>query len=202
MLVMDKPIIVGCDEIGTGSLAGPLIVCGVRAPKDWILAGLNDSKKLSPKRRETMSAKLEQLIANNEISWALAQRSNAVIDQMGMAAALKDAYVEVFHQLYQEDALIIVDGNLKFGGLGVDSYDMQSLVKADAQIPQVMAASILGKVYRDAKMKLLHKEYPVYGWDKNAGYGVRDHVEALDYYGPCPLHRYSYAPVKRAAEFK
>lgn len=193
---MDKPLIVGCDEVGYGCLAGPLVVVGVRAPKDWGLEGLNDSKKLSAKRREAMTAKLEKLIVSEEISWALAERSNTVIDKFGVAVALKDAYVEVFHQLYHQDSLIISDGILKFDGLGVDAYDMVSIIKADTKIPAVMAASILAKVYRDGKMKLLHKTYPMYGWDHNVGYGAKVHLDAIDKYGPCPLHRFSYAPMR------
>lgn len=192
----DKLFTVGCDEVGYGCLAGPLVVVGVRAPKDWKIDGLNDSKKLSPKKRETMSAKLEKLIISGDITWALAERSNTIIDKLGVAVALKDAYVEVFHQLYQPDSLIISDGILKFDNLGVDAYDKISVVKADTKIPQVMAASILAKVYRDSKMKLLHKTYPNYGWDHNVGYGAKDHLQAIEKHGPCPLHRFSYAPMR------
>ena len=182
--MLDKPIIIGCDEVGYGCLAGPLVVVGVRAPKDWALAGLNDSKKLSPKRREGV------------IAWHLAERSSQVIDQFGVASALKDAYVECFKALYQDDCLIISDGILKFDNLGVDAYDKVSVIKADTKFPAVMAASILAKTYRDGKMKLLHKQYPNYGWDHNVGYGAKDHLEAIAKYGPCPLHRMSYAPMR------
>jgi ribonuclease HII len=193
----DKLFFIGCDEVGWGCLAGPLVVVGVRAPKDWTLEGLNDSKKLSLKRREMMSEKLEKLIADGTITWALVEKSNTVIDQLGAGPTRKQAFVEVFHQLYQLDSLIISDGNLKFDNLGADAYDIKSLIKADTIVPQVMAASILAKVYRDSKMKLLHKKYPVYGWDKNVGYGSKNHMEALALHGPCPLHRFSYAPVKK-----
>ena len=195
--MIDKPFIIGCDECGTGALAYSLVVVGVRAPKDWRLEGLNDSKKLSAKKREALTLQLEKLIADGTITWALAERSNLIIDQFGMAVALKDAYVEVFRQLYQPDSLIISDGQLKFDRLGVENMEMISMVKADTKIPQVMAASILGKVYRDGKMKLLHQEYPVYGWEKNVGYGSSKHLEALQKYGPSPLHRFSYKPIQK-----
>lgn len=194
--MLDKPIIIGCDEVGYGCLAGPLVVVGVRAPKDWALAGLNDSKKLSPKRREEMRHKLSKLIGEGVIAWHLAERSSQVIDQFGVASALKDAYVECFKALYQDDCLIISDGILKFDNLGVDAYDKVSVIKADTKFPAVMAASILAKTYRDGKMKLLHKQYPNYGWDHNVGYGAKDHLEAIAKYGPCPLHRMSYAPMR------
>lgn len=190
--MLDKPFIIGCDECGTGSWAGPLVVVGVRAPQDWKLEGLNDSKKLSPARREAMADKMNDLIVDGSITWALAERSNVFIDKVGLGVALKDAYIEVFHQLYQPDSLIISDGTLKFDGLGVNGYTMQSLIKADTKVPQVMAASILAKVYRDSKIKLLHKTYPMYGWDKNVGYGAKAHLEAIKKYGYSPLHRHSY----------
>ena len=192
----DKPFIIGCDEVGYGAWAGPLVVVGVRAPKDWALDGLNDSKKLTAKRREVMSAKLEKLIASGDIAWALAQRENTVIDEIGLGVALKDAYVEIFKQLYRDDCLIISDGNLKFDNPAVNAYDKMSVVKADSKYTQVMAASILAKVYRDTKMKALAKQYPDYGWDHNVGYHSDDHVEGLEKYGPCPLHRFSYKKIK------
>lgn len=191
-----KSDIVGCDEVGYGCLAGPLVVCGVRAPKAWTLMGLNDSKKLSEKRRLAMRDQLSKLIEEKEISFHIAERSNVTIDKVGVAVALKDAYVEVFHALYHDDCLIISDGILKFDNLGVDDYDKMSVIKADAQVPAVMAASILAKTYRDGKMKILHDLHPQYGWNSNVGYGSKDHLAAIEKYGPCPLHRFSYAPMR------
>lgn len=193
---LNKPIIIGADEVGYGSLAGPLVVGGVRAPKGWMLEGLNDSKKLSAKKREVMRDKLMKLISDKEISWHLAERSNLEIDKVGVAVALKNSYIEIFHKLYEDDCLIITDGILKFDNLGVDAYDKISVIKADSKFPTVMAASILAKTYRDEKMKQLHNTYPNYGWDHNVGYGAKDHLEAIAKIGPCPLHRFSYAPMK------
>jgi ribonuclease HII len=189
--------IVGCDEVGYGSLAGPLVVAGVRAPKGWKLDGLNDSKKLSEKKRLLMRDKLNKLIESKEISFHGAERSNVLIDKMGVALALKSAFVECFVELDdRRDCLIITDGNLKFDKLGVDAYNIVSLVKADGQIPAVMAASILAKTYRDELMRTMHLAHPQYGWDHNVGYGAADHLAALEKYGACPLHRFSYAPMK------
>ena len=188
----DKPIVVGCDECGWGSWAGSLFVGGVRAPKDWSFQGLNDSKKLTPAKRATLRPQLIKLASDNVIAYYLAERSNKEIDKMGASAALKSAYIEVFNALYQEDCLIICDGNLKFDV----SYDWVSVIKADGKYPAVMAASILAKTYHDEKMQVLHKEYPQYGWDHNVGYHSSDHVEALNKYGPTPYHRMSYKPMK------
>jgi ribonuclease HII len=195
-MMLDKPTIIGCDEVGYGCLAGPLVVVGVRAVKDWKLAGLNDSKKLSAKKRDAMLLPLMKQVESKEISYHLAERSNEYIDKVGVYVALKEAYVECFHALYAPDSLIIIDGNLKFDNLGVDAYDKVSVIKADAKYPTVMAASIIAKTWRDDKMHTLHWTYPNYGWDHNVGYGSKDHLEAIDKYGPCPLHRMSYAPMK------
>lgn len=194
--MMDKPFIVGCDEVGYGCLAGSLVVVGVRAPKDWALAGLDDSKKLSAKKREAMLLPLMKLVQSKDISYHLAERSSQEIDKVGVAVALKDAYVECFKALYEKESLIISDGILKFDGLGVDDYDKISVIKADTKFPTVMAASIIAKVYRDDKMHILHNTYPNYGWDSNVGYSSKYHLAAIEKHGPCPLHRFSYAPMK------
>src|SRR5271167_1189324 len=118
-------LIIGCDEVGWGSLAGMLIVCGVAAPEGWTLAGLNDSKKLTDKRRHQVLLPLMKLVESREINYHLAERSNQEIDRMGAAAALKSCYVEIFHALHQSGSIIIVDGNLKFDNLGVDTYTIR-----------------------------------------------------------------------------
>jgi ribonuclease HII len=198
IFVMSKDFIIGCDEVGYGSLAGPLVVCGVRASKDWYLEGLNDSKKLSAKRREAMQAKLGLLIKNKEIRFAMVERSNVEIDKLGVAKALKDAYDEVFDNLYDDQTFIIVDGVLEFTNAILKGYEIQNLIKADSKIPAVMAASIIAKVYRDSKMKVFHILHPMYGWDSNVGYGSTKHIRAIDEFGPSPLHRMSYAPMKNS----
>jgi ribonuclease HII len=194
--IVDKDFIVGCDEVGYGCLAGPLVVCGVKAPKQWSLLGLNDSKKLSAKKRERMLLPLMKLVKEGAISYHMATRTNAEIDKVGVAIALKEAYIECFKALYQQDCLIISDGILKFDNMGVDDYDRVSLIKADGKIPAVMAASIIAKTSRDYDMHQLHYTYPMYGWDHNVGYGSKDHLEAIKNHGPCKLHRMSYAPMK------
>ena len=199
-ILQDKFNIIGADEVGYGSLSGPLVICGVKAPKDWALAGLGDSKKLSEKKRLVMGDKLGELILKNEIQIHIAERSNKEIDSLGVAAAMKSCYVEIFHKLYCDKSLIIIDGNLKFDNLGVDAYDNISVVKADSKFPAVMAASIIAKNYRDGQMKKWHDVFPLYNWNKNMGYGAKDHLDAIEKYGPCKLHRYSYAPMKNLPE--
>lgn len=187
---------IGADEVGYGPLAGPVVVCAIRALSDWRIDGLADSKKLTAKKRETVCVALDKLIATGEIRFALAERSNVQIDKVGVAIALKEAYVECFKRLYDDQSEIIVDGILKFDNMGVDDYRITSIIKADNTVPTVMAASIFAKTYRDKKMKMYHKDYPQYGWDGNVGYGSKGHMAAIAKYGPSPLHRMSYAPMK------
>ena len=195
-LLIGKTHIIGADESGWGSCAGPLIVCGVRAPKDWTMEGLNDSKKLTPKKREALRAKLLKAVENNVITYCVAERDSITIDKFGAYPVLKGCYVEIFHKLYQPDSFIIVDGNLKFDNLGVESYDKISEPRADGTYPIVGAASILGKTYHDEQMLLLHEKFPQYGWDKNMGYPGKAHKVAIIKYGPCLYHRHSYDPIK------
>lgn len=189
---------IGADEVGYGPLAGPVVVCAIRALSEWRIDGLADSKKLkkTPKKMEEVCNRINDLIGNGTIRFAMAERTNVQIDKVGVAVALKDCYVECFKQLYDDQSCIIVDGILKFDNLGVDDYRIQSVIKADTKVPTVMAASIFAKVYRDKKMQLLHKQHPEYGWDSNAGYGSKDHLAAIEKFGPSPLHRLSYAPMK------
>lgn len=190
-------MIIGADECGYGCLAGPVVVCAVKADDNWSIDGLNDSKKLSEKKRVAMRDKLKILIENNEISHYIALRDNKYIDQVGIAKALKECYVECFLKLNSDLASkIIVDGILKFHGYGVDSHDITAIVKADTKIPSVMAASILGKVYRDELMNNMHKEFEVYDWQSNKGYGSSKHLNAIEKNGHCVYHRLSYEPLK------
>lgn len=190
----NKTYIIGCDEVGYGSIAGPLVVCGVKSPKTWNLSGLNDSKKLTENRREIMRDQLLKIIENKTIEFHLAERSNKEIDQVGLGVALKSCYVEIFKKLYTDDSLLICDGNLKFDNLGVDDYDKVSIIKADTLVPSVMAASILAKTYRDDKMRKYHLAYPQYDWVNNVGYYGADglQIAAIKKYGYSPLHRLSY----------
>jgi ribonuclease HII len=181
---------IGADEVGYGSLAGPLVICGVKAYSSWNLDGLNDSKKLSVKKRLNM----RELILKEKITHHIAERSNKFIDENGISFALHDCYNEIFDSLYESGSRIIVDGNLKFDK--AKEYNIVSIVKADSKVPTVMAASILAKTYRDDKMKELDKYYPEYNFKDNVGYGSKFHLEAIKTYGPSDLHRMSYAPMK------
>jgi len=189
--MIEKTYIIGCDEVGYGSLAGPLVIGAVRAPKDWVILGLNDSKKLTDKQRRVMDEKLRAVIAAGEISFNIAERSNWQIDQFGVSSALRWCYRNVTEELYTPDSLIIIDGNVNFDE-ALAKMDYQTIVKADSKIPTVMAASILAKVYRDNIMIKLSEQFPVYDWASNKGYGSSKHIDAIKKIGYCEFHRQSY----------
>lgn len=191
-LLIDKNTIIGADEVGWGSCVSSLVVCGIKAPKGWKLEGLNDSKKLTPKKRELMRDKILKCIFNKEIECSLVERSNEQIDSMGPAPALKDAFVEVFKKLHEPASLIITDGILKFDNLVPSDYVMASLIKGDSHVQAIMAASIIAKTFRDDKLRELHKLYPQYGWDTNFGYANPEHIANIRKHGLSPLHRRSY----------
>lgn len=188
----NKNFIIGCDEVGYGCIAGPVVICGVKAPKVWNYPGLNDSKQLTESKRDKLTVELNKLQSNGQIHYHISERSNTEIDKFGIAKVLKECYVEIFKKLYDKDSLIVCDGNLKFENLGVDDFDKVSIVKADGLVPSVMAASILAKTYRDNKMYKLHPTYPEYDWVNNVGYGTAKHKQAIKLHGFTPLHRRSY----------
>lgn len=188
--------IIGSDEVGYGCLAGPIMVGAVRAPRDWNLEGLNDSKKLSEKKRDIMFAKLKELSLKGEIDYWVSERQAVCIDNIGLAPAQKECYLESIKNVWDDDCTVILDGLLKLPGDQIDLSKVTSLVKADTYVPTVMAASILAKVCRDKYMRAQHAYYPQYHFDSNVGYGSPKHMAALQEHGPCVLHRHSYKPIK------
>jgi ribonuclease HII len=168
----------GIDEAGRGPLAGPLSIAGVilHQPID----GLNDSKKLTEKKRE----ELFEIISQNS-SYHIARFSAAQIDELGLSACLAAGLREIISTLGEADYLY--DGNSTFGVSG-----LRTMVKADATIPEVSAASILAKVTRDREMVELAPLYPQYGFEGHKGYGSAAHIEAIRQYGHCEIHRKTF----------
>ena len=172
--------ICGIDEAGRGCLAGPLCVAGCVLQRE--IAGLADSKKLSEKRREELYA---QIIENSR--YKIVEISSAQVDEAGLSSCLRSALEQILAYFADFSGQIIYDGNANFGVCG-----LQTLVKADAQIAEVSAASILAKVTRDRTMHELAQHYPQYGFAQNKGYGSRAHIAAIERYGLTPFHRASY----------
>ncbi len=189
--------IIGADEVGTGSAISSIVVCAVRAPYDWNLEGLEDSKKLkskSEKRLYLISDILKDLADKQKIYYSISERSNEYIDKVGLAAAHKECYIEAVNNVIDVNSKIILDGNLKINQTDFSNtcYKMETIIKADTFIPTVMAAAILAKTYRDIKIKKLHSEYPEYDWENNIGYLTKNHREAIKKFGLTPYHRKSY----------
>lgn len=191
-------LVIGVDEAGRGPLAGPVVaaacVLGVDAP-----AGLDDSKKLSAKRR----AVLEPLIQQS-CGWALGVVEADEIDRINIFAAtmlaMTRAVGALVVQLQAEPAEVLIDGNLTPRGRHPDwRWNARAIVGGDGLEPCISAASILAKEHRDRLMRAAAETHPHYGWERNMGYGTAEHLAALRQHGPSPLHRRSFAPVAQLA---
>jgi ribonuclease HII len=186
-----RPFILGADECGLGSWAGPLVVCAAVVKHDWRPPKeLNDSKKVSAKRREELFGWLK-----SRVPYAIAMAQSDEIDRHGIMLALRRCYREVVQSILAQypDSLIVLDGEVKLPGV-----DHLHFPKADGIVPAVMAASIIGKVLHDRYMWQLAEKYPGYSFHKSSGYGTKEHREAIDRLGLCPIHRRSYIPIKKA----
>ncbi len=168
----------GIDEAGRGPLAGSLTIAGVILHRS--IAGLNDSKKLSEKKRELL---FETILKNS--TYHIVRFDALSIDELGLSACLASGVREIMHVIGEADYLY--DGNCSFGIPG-----LKTLVKADSTIPEVSAASILAKVSRDREMVQLAALYPQYGFEGHKGYGTNGHIEAIRLYGYCEIHRKSF----------
>ena len=176
----------GCDEVGRGCLAGPVVAAAVILPKDYRNPDINDSKQLSSKKR----AKLKDDIIRDAISWGVAFIDNKEIDSINILKASIKAMHKALDQLSVDPQFVIVDGN-KFYQYKDVPY--KTIVKGDSLYLSIAAASILAKVTRDEYMEKMHDEYPQYGWNKNKGYGTLEHRKAILKYGITPLQRTSFA---------
>ena len=196
--------ILGIDEVGRGPWAGPLVIGAVILPKneagnypDWV-ARLTDSKKLSLKKREELSA----IILEKALATGLGWVSSKEIDELGLSASLRLATrraVEAVQKQKVPFTEIIIDGTVNFlKGTKLENH-VTILKKGDLLIKEISAASIIAKVARDNYMKDLAKRYPDYGFDKHVGYGTKLHQEMLAKLGPCSEHRFSFGPVTVAS---
>lgn len=189
--MIEKTWILAADEVGYGSWAGSLCIGAIKAPTNWSILGLNDSKKLTDKQRRKMNVEIRKSIDAGDIQFTIVERTNKQIDSIGLGVCLKECYKEVAEKLYTPDSLIIIDGNVNFSKVLI-GMDYQTVIKADTIYPAVMAASIIAKVYRDDKMIELAKQFPNYGFDKNKGYGSINHLDAIRAFGYSEYHRKSY----------
>ena len=188
-------LIAGLDEAGRGPLAGPLVAASVAIGRDTIintgnLAEVNDSKKLSPRRREGLFELLTTEIA--EIGIGICD--HITVDRINVLQATFLAMSKAVSAHRARPQFLLVDGNKT-----IPNFDIQQRAEigGDARVFLIAAASIIAKVTRDRLMMEYHELYPEYGFDQHKGYGTKLHMENLDKYGPCPIHRVSFAPVKK-----
>lgn len=177
--------ICGIDEAGRGPLAGPVVVAAVIMPKDSMIEGVNDSKKVSEKKRE----KLYELIIEETISYSVGIVDQNEIDRINILNATKAGLTEAVRTLKVKPELILVDALTNIDTCGVP---YKSIIKGDAKSYSIAAASIIAKVTRDRIMREWDKVYPQYGFEKHKGYGTAAHISAIKENGLCPLHRLSF----------
>lgn len=174
----------GVDEAGRGPLAGPVCAAAVMLPRNLVIPGLNDSKKLSPKRRDA----LYDAILAQAVSYGIAFATVEEIEKLNILGATFLAMNRAIEQLSEPPALALIDGNRNSGIHG----NSQCVVGGDGKCAEIAAASILAKVTRDRYMLQMAEQYPQYGFAQHKGYGTAVHYAALREYGPCPIHRPSF----------
>ena len=177
--------ICGIDEAGRGPLAGPVVIAGVIMPEDSMIEGVNDSKKVSEKKRELLYDK----IIEEAISYSVAIIGQDIIDDVNILNATKTGVTKVVEGLDIKPDLIIIDALEHIDTKGVP---YESIIKGDAKCYSIAAASILAKVTRDRIMREWDLVYPQYGFAKHKGYGTAQHIANIKEYGLCPIHRKSF----------
>lgn len=175
--------VAGVDEVGRGPLAGPVVAAAVILPHDFDVLGIDDSKKLSEKRRE----ELYEVITEKAVAWGIGMADHETIDEINILQAAKLAMKRALAELEDVDYIT-------FDAMKIEDIDIpqESVIKGDSKILAIAAASIVAKVTRDRMMTEYAKQYPGYGFEKNKGYGTKAHYEGISEHGICPIHRRSF----------
>ena len=178
------------DEAGRGCLFGPVYAAAVILPLDLRIDGVRDSKQLAARRREELAARIQA----EATAWAVAEASAGEIDQINILQASRLAMRRAVERLTTSPDFLLVDA------IDIDlPVPQRGLIKGDARVRSIAAASILAKVHRDACMRRWNETYPQYGLARHMGYGTREHLAALEKFGPTPQHRATFEPVRKAA---
>lgn len=191
---MSDLLLAGVDEAGRGPLAGPVVAAAVILPQDCRLDGLTDSKSLTAVKRETLDRRIRECA----VAWALGRADVEEIDAVNILQATLRAMARAVESLSVAAETAWIDGN----HCPELAMPTRAVVGGDGTVPAISAASILAKVARDAEMAALDARYPGYGLAAHKGYGTAQHRAALTRLGPCPIHRMSFAPVRKASEEK
>jgi len=177
--------IAGVDEVGRGPLAGPVLACAVILPKMILIEGIDDSKKLSAKKRENLA----KIIKESALAVSIGMADVRTIDNINIYQATVQAMTDAVNGLKVIPDVILIDA-MKLPAV---STAQRAIIKGDSLSMSIAAASIVAKVTRDKMMDAYHEIYPVYGFDRHKGYGTEKHIEAIRQYGLCPIHRRSFA---------
>lgn len=188
-LIVPEGLVCGVDEAGRGPLAGPVVAAAVILDPARPILGLNDSKKLSERRRAALAVEIRE----KALAWAVAEASVEEIDRLNILHASLLAMQRAVAGLSVRPERALVDGNR----CPVLPMPAEAVVKGDGKIASIAAASILAKTVRDHGMLILHQRYPQYGFDRHMGYPTPAHFAALEAHGASPVHRQSFAPVAR-----
>ena len=181
--------IAGIDEVGRGPLAGPVVAAAVILPMDFEIVGINDSKQLSSEKRE----ELFDVIQKHALGIGIGIKDQGIIDDVNIYQATKLAMLEAVQKLPQNPDYLLIDAMRL-----PTSIPQESIIKGDSKSLSIAAASIVAKVTRDRMMNEYDRLYPGYGFSQNSGYGTKIHLEGLEKLGVCPIHRHSFAPVRKA----
>lgn len=182
-------LVCGCDEVGRGCIAGPLVVAACIMPPLLRIEGINDSKKLTAKKRE----ELYKLITKEAIAYKVVFIDEATVDELNIYQATKKGMLEAIEGLEVKPEYALIDAM----PLGELELAHNSIIHGDARSASIAAASIIAKVTRDHYMEKMDVKYPNYGFKKHKGYCTKEHVLALEKYGPCDIHRKTYYPVSK-----
>ena len=180
-----RSYIAGVDEVGRGPLAGPVVAAAVILPRDFDVLGIDDSKKLSPKKRE----ELFEVIKEKALAWAVGWVGPERIDEINILEATKEAMTQAVQGLSLQPDHVLIDGNFTVRALALPQT---AIVKGDANSTSIAAASILAKVTRDRYMEEMDLVYPGYAFASNKGYGTKAHYDGLKAQGPTPIHRKTF----------
>lgn len=193
-------LIVGIDEAGRGPLAGSVFAAAVILDPNKIIEGLMDSKKLSEKKRDYLATRIKE----DALDWHIASASVEEIDSLNILQATMLAMTRAWQGISAQHTQVLIDGNqvpkqmrISLPNNLLNGQIVEAIIKGDASVQAIAAASILAKTARDAELYALHEEYPDYGFAQHKGYGTKLHLSKLQEHGPCPIHRQSFAPIKR-----
>jgi len=181
------------DEVGRGPLAGPVVAACVVLQSGFVipreLEGVKDSKKVSEKKREELYENITSLLPDVGVGIC----NHRIIDRVNILQATFLAMEKAVNELKNKPKIVLVDGKFT---IPILSIQQKAIIKGDSFVFSIAAASIVAKVVRDRLMRKVHNKYPEYGFKKHKGYGTKIHLEALKKFGPCPIHRKSFSPVK------